>query len=87
MTFQNWKKLASCTPIQPIILGSNANALKAAKLLDEAGYWIPAIRPPTVPLGSSRLRITLSANHSIEDLRELIHALKAIEQQVLGKQK
>ena len=84
MAFQNWKMVASCTPIQPIILGSNANALKAAKLLDEAGYWIPAIRPPTVPLGSSRLRITLSANHSIEDLRELIHTLKAIEQQVIG---
>ena len=84
MTFQNWKMVSSCTPIQPVILGSNANALKAAKLLDEAGYWIPAIRPPTVPLGSSRLRITLSANHSIEDLRELIHTLKAIEQQVIG---
>ena len=84
MVFQNWKMISSCTPIQPIILGSNANALKAAKLLDEAGYWIPAIRPPTVPLGSSRLRITLSANHSIEDLRKLIHTLKAIEQQVIG---
>lgn len=84
MEFQNWKMISSCTPIQPIVLGSNANALKAAKLLDESGYWIPAIRPPTVPLGSSRLRITLSANHSIEDLRELIHTLKAIEQQVIG---
>lgn len=86
MEFQTWKMIASCTPIQPVILGSNANALKAAKLLDEAGYWIPAIRPPTVPLGSSRLRITLSANHSIEDLRELIRTLKAIEQKVIEKQ-
>ena len=86
MTFQSWEMISSCTPIQPVILGSNANALKAAKLLDEAGYWIPAIRPPTVPLGSSRLRITLSANHSIEDLRQLIQTLKAIEQQVIGSQ-
>ena len=84
MVFQNWAMTSSCTPIQPVILGSNANALKAAKLLDEAGYWIPAIRPPTVPLGSSRLRITFSASHSIEDLRRLIHSLKVIEQQVIG---
>ncbi len=82
MTFSNWEKIASSTPIQPVILGSNANALAAAKLLDEAGYWIPAIRPPTVPIGSSRLRITFSANHSVDDLRELITALKVIEQAV-----
>lgn len=82
MTFQSWEKTPSFTPIQPVILGSNASALAAAKLLDEAGYWIPAIRPPTVPVGSSRLRITFSANHSVDDLRELIKALQMIEQEV-----
>jgi 8-amino-7-oxononanoate synthase len=82
MTFSNWEKTPSSTPIQPVILGSNANALAAAKLLDEAGYWIPAIRPPTVPVGSSRLRITFSANHSTDDLRELIKTLKSIEENV-----
>jgi len=82
MTFSNWEKTPSSTPIQPVILGSNANALAVAKLLDEAGYWIPAIRPPTVPVGTSRLRITFSANHSVNDLRELIQALKIIEQTV-----
>jgi 8-amino-7-oxononanoate synthase len=86
MQFASWKQIDSCTAIQPVILGSNANALMAAKLLDEAGYWIPAIRPPTVPLGSSRLRITFSASHSIDDLRELIGHLKMIEQQVIKKQ-
>ena len=86
MYFSDWKKVDSCTPIQPVILGSNANALAAAKLLDEMGYWIPAIRPPTVPAGSARLRITFSANHSIKDLQELIQALQKIEQQVqVGK--
>ena len=85
MSFSNWEKVSSCTPIQPIILGSNANALLAAKLLDEAGYWIPAIRPPTVPLGSARLRITFSANHSIDDVRGLIRALKSIEQKTIEK--
>jgi len=86
MHFSDWEKVASCTPIQPVILGSNANALAAAKLLNEMGYWIPAIRPPTVPAGSARLRITFSANHSIEELKNLIQALQKIEQQVqVGK--
>jgi 8-amino-7-oxononanoate synthase len=82
MAFHNWEKTPSSTSIQPVILGSNASALAAAKLLDEAGYWIPAIRPPTVPVGSSRLRITFSANHSVDDLRELIKTLQVIEQEV-----
>ena len=85
MIFSEWKKVTSCTPIQPVILGSNANALMAAKLLDEAGYWIPAIRPPTVAPGSARLRITFSANHSVDDLRKLIATLKRIEQEVHQK--
>ena len=85
MTFTEWEKVSSCTPIQPVILGSNANALMAAKLLDEAGYWIPAIRPPTVPIGSARLRITFSANHTSDNLRKLIATLKRIEQEVYQK--
>ena len=85
MKFSGWEKILSCTPIQPIILGSNANALMAAKLLDEAGYWVPAIRPPTVPIGSARLRITFSANHSEEDLRALINTLHSVEQCVVEK--
>jgi 8-amino-7-oxononanoate synthase len=80
MVFAQWEKSFSHTPIQPVILGSNANALLASKLLDEAGYWIPAIRPPTVPNGSARLRITFSANHSADDLRQLIYQLNQIEQ-------
>ena len=85
MYFSAWKKISSSTPIQPLILGSNANALLAAQLLDDAGYWIPAIRPPTVPAGSARLRITFSANHSEDDLRALINTLQSIEQQVIEK--
>jgi 8-amino-7-oxononanoate synthase len=85
MVFLEWQKGSSCTPIQPVLVGSNANALMAAKLLDEAGYWIPAIRPPTVPVGSARLRITFSANHSADDLRKLITTLKRIEQEIHQK--
>lgn len=83
MNFKRWQKVKSATPIQPVILGSNANALVAAKLLDEAGYWIPAIRPPTVPANSARLRITLSANHTIDDVRTLMRTLEVIEQSVI----
>ena len=85
MIFSTWEKVSSCSPIQPLILGGNADTLLAATLLDEAGYWIPAIRPPTVPVGSSRLRITFSANHSENDLRSLIKTLQLIERQVLEK--
>lgn len=85
MHFAQWEKVPSCTAIQPVILGSNANSLLAAKLLDEAGYWIPAIHPPTIPIGSARLRITISANHSEADLRQLIATLKTIEQTAIQK--
>ena len=76
---KHWQVSSSMTPIQPLVLGSNAAALLASQQLDEAGYWIPAIRPPTVPEGSARLRITFSANHSIEAVRKLISELQKIE--------
>ena len=55
---------SSTTPIQPVLLGSPAAALAAQRHLAAAGYWVVAIRPPTVPAGSARLRITLSATHT-----------------------
>ncbi len=59
---------ASTTPIQPVLLGSAAAALEAQRALTDAGYWVVAIRPPTVPAGSARLRVTLSAAHSEADI-------------------
>jgi len=82
MQLQHWHLSSSMTPIQPLVLGSNAAALFASKQLDEAGYWIPAIRPPTVPEGRARLRITFSANHSTLAVRELISELQKIEASV-----
>ena len=79
MKLQHWQITPSMTPIQPLVLGSNVAALFASKRLDEAGYWIPAIRPPTVPEGSARLRITFSANHTTAAVRELISELQKIE--------
>jgi 8-amino-7-oxononanoate synthase len=69
---------ASQTPIQPLILGSAARALHASDALWERGIWVTAIRTPTVPEGSARLRITLSASHSEEDIARLVEALASV---------
>ena len=67
--------MPSQTPIQPIVLGSEAAALAASRALLDQGLWVPAIRPPTVPAGSSRLRVTFSAAHSQADVAQLIDSL------------
>jgi 8-amino-7-oxononanoate synthase len=63
------------SPIIPVVLGSEQAALNASASLLRDGLWVPAIRPPTVPVGTSRLRVTLSAAHSDEDVTRLLHAL------------
>ena len=70
-----WPTLPSPTAIQPLILGDNAEALRVSNALWKRDIWVPAIRPPTVPLGTSRLRITFSAAHSLADLDVLAGAL------------
>jgi 8-amino-7-oxononanoate synthase len=65
----------SATPIQPILIGDSARALQLSQLLRERGLLVTAIRPPTVPAGSARLRVTLSAAHSLEQLELLLEAL------------
>ncbi len=72
------KLLPSETAIQALIMGSDGDALAAAQTLRNAGFFVPAIRPPTVPEGTSRLRITLSAAHSFEQIEHLTTALKAL---------
>ncbi len=67
----------SQTPIQPVILGSAETALAASEALRYAGFWVVAIRPPTVPEGSARLRITLSAAHTEAEVDALVVALDA----------
>jgi len=61
--------------IQPIIVGAAERALDVSARLLERGFFVPAIRPPTVPQGTSRLRVSLSAAHEPEDLERLAHAL------------
>ncbi|MBD3736226.1 MAG: 8-amino-7-oxononanoate synthase [Pseudomonas balearica] len=65
----------SPTPIQPVLIGDSARALRLSALLRERGILVGAIRPPTVPAGSARLRITLSATHSEAQLERLLQAL------------
>lgn len=66
---------ASKTAIQPLLVGDNQQSLVWAEQLRAAGLWVTAIRPPTVPPGSARLRITLSAAHQPEDIDRLLEVL------------
>jgi 8-amino-7-oxononanoate synthase len=69
--------MPSSTPIQPLVLGSETAALTASHRLAEAGYRVTAIRPPTVPAGTARLRITLSAAHTPQQVEGLLASLEA----------
>src|SRR5260370_33323256 len=65
----------SDSPIQPVLLGSAERALAASRALEDLGLWVAAIRPPTVPKNSARLRITFSAAHDSADIARLCEAL------------
>ena len=67
--------LASDTPIQPLLCGDDARAMALAAALETRGYWVAAIRPPTVAEGSARLRITWTAAHTEADVDGLLDAL------------
>lgn len=73
-----WKLLPSNTPIQALIVGESEDAMHLSQALREHGVLVPAIRPPTVPQGAARLRISLSALHSEEDVERLTVALKEL---------
>ena len=70
-----WQLLPSQTPIQPLLVGGNDQALALSSRLADAGLLVPAIRPPTVPQGTARLRISLSAGHDAADVARLLAAL------------
>ena len=70
----------SATPILPVIVGEADAALAAAQHLRERGIWLPAIRPPTVPRGSARLRISLMATHSDADVEQLLQAMRPLRE-------
>jgi 8-amino-7-oxononanoate synthase len=81
LTNLRWKLLPSQTGIQSLIIGENTAALNIMTKLKEKNIWVPAIRPPTVAVGTARLRISLSAAHSFEDIDRLVGGLRSIEGQ------
>jgi 8-amino-7-oxononanoate synthase len=70
-----WRLLDSRTAVQPVVVGANETVLALADSLLEQGFWVPAVRPPTVPPGTARLRLSLSADHEMADLERLGAAL------------
>ncbi len=79
LALERWQLMASRTPIQPVVVGDNAEVVALARALWDEGLWVPAIRPPTVPHGSARLRISLTAAHTEEDVRRLAQTLNELE--------
>ena len=85
LQLQRWQLLPSSTAIQPVIIGDNAETMATGAALLARGFWVGAIRPPTVPVGTSRLRITISAAHNADDVQALAAAVRAVEAEVQRK--
>jgi 8-amino-7-oxononanoate synthase len=79
LRLRSWQRPESDTPIQPVIIGGNDDAMRAAAALHEQGLWVPAIRPPTVPPGTARLRVTLCAAHTADNVAQLAAVLNQLE--------
>jgi len=76
---ENWPVMGLAEgPIVPLILKGEQRALEGAKLLQDRGFWVGAVRPPTVPRGTSRLRMTVCAQHTEEQVQDLFQALKKV---------
>jgi 8-amino-7-oxononanoate synthase len=73
------------SPIVPVILGTEQRALEASAALLADGLWVPAIRPPTVPAGTSRLRVTVSAAHTDDQVHQLVEALAPLRAAMLAR--
>jgi 8-amino-7-oxononanoate synthase len=77
--------LESRTPIQPLLVGSSEAALRLSQQMENAGFYVPAVRPPTVPAGKARLRITVSAAHEPADVERLLDALAGASGSLRGQ--
>jgi 8-amino-7-oxononanoate synthase len=81
LRLKRWQLMPSDTAIQPVCIGASGTALAASAALQRGGFWVPAIRPPTVPRDTARLRVTFSAAHALEDMQRLVHALRLAEEE------
>jgi len=79
LNLKKWQLLPSDTAIQPLIIGGNEASLAVSEHLQTQGILVPAIRPPTVPVGTARLRISLSAAHTLDDVKRLIAVIHEAE--------
>jgi 8-amino-7-oxononanoate synthase len=86
LQLHRWQRPPSHTAIQPIVIGANDEALQVAAHLHAQGLWVPAIRPPTVAPGSARLRVTLCASHTEDDVAQLATALNTLEHRLAAGQ-
>jgi len=77
--------MTSHTAIQPVVIGDAQTALQISDALRAKGIMVTAIRPPTVPQGTARLRITLSAAHSLEQVNQLLEALASLTKEMESK--
>jgi 8-amino-7-oxononanoate synthase len=77
---KKWTLMPSETSVQPLLVGGNLDALALSEYLQSHGILVPAIRPPTVPMSTARLRISLSAAHSLNNVKQLISAIHQAEQ-------
>jgi len=78
LTDSQFELLDSGTPIQPILIGDPGRTVALSAALEERGLLVTAIRPPTVPVGTSRLRVTLTAAHETADVDRLLECLEEI---------
>jgi 8-amino-7-oxononanoate synthase len=79
LKLKKWQLMPSDTAVQPLVVGGNREVLALSEYLQTRGILVPAIRPPTVPAGTGRLRISLSAAHTEDDVKRLVTALHAAE--------
>jgi 8-amino-7-oxononanoate synthase len=79
LKLKHWRLLSSETPIQAILIGANQPTVQAGESLRAQGLWVAAIRPPTVPKDTARLRVTLSAAHDSAQITQLAAAINAME--------
>jgi 8-amino-7-oxononanoate synthase len=82
LQLKTWRLMPSETAVQPLVVGSNHAAVSLSEHLQAQGILVPAIRPPTVPVNTARLRISLSATHTESDVIQLAKAINQAESEL-----
>jgi 8-amino-7-oxononanoate synthase len=82
LDLKKWQLMPSVTAVQPLLVGNNYEAVSLSEDLQKRGILVPAIRPPTVPVNTARLRISLSAAHSKNDVLKLAEMLNQAESEL-----